>query len=441
MKPTHTAAHKWRTRIEGYDLIYDLDRRELLSLAAKHGATTPADAEAWWHDMTKVVLPGSPGNKLREDPIRPGESVVDGYCRLFRDFEAAGGVLAVKGGNNLANYQELLQKALQPAPLLTQGVGMVPWHNTLTGTEWAACTAAYLTEVLLLSNRTHLFVADADLVGDVVRSTNTPIIGEDLDLLPFPQTWVEFERPVKFANGYPGAGNLEVSAVGLWSVGNSPLRLAVLKTPIRLTVGLNHDGSHGERLIFGSAALFLMFWGRTRILCTADHELATHLGSDQKLDDCRNPDWQRVINDASIAAKNVYDFLTSRSFDYIDAQRPQHDFSKIKRFRHVQGGMAQGQRHYKRVTLNKEVQRYQPGTGREPEWIGEPHSVDMPGCFHRMVYCLACGDTHRLDLIGESCRKCGVKVGPTANIEVARYWHSPHRRGSGPLRDYVRQMA
>ena len=68
------------------------------------------------------------------------------------------------------------------------------------------------------------------------------------------------------------------------------------------------------------------------------------------------------------------------------------------------------------------------------------YKVLVPGTFHRCVYCAACGDVHRHDLIGQPCRNCDKQVGPHENIRVEKYWHGPHYRGPEDVetRDHVR---
>lgn len=392
---------KWRAKIDRYDLYFDQARLELLTLPCEFkDKVTVAEAINWWEKMNKGIVPGTPGGRCSGPPMLPNESLVDAYLRLF------------------------------PADSTEA--------NTFYGSEWGSIVAAFLSELLLLSPKTHLFVVDSKLATDVVGSRNDALTGEDLDLLPFPQTWVEFSEPIHFAHGK--TNTLNVTAAGFWSSSGSPLRLVFLASDVMCKAGevsSQYGGGQYRLTAKTRAGLFLLFWGRKRLLGTADEELAVHLGSGG--DDTSEPYWQRMLLEASVASKNLYDFLTSRSFDYVVCNRPARDFSAIKRFRHLQGGAAKGLRDYRMVKVNKEVLRDRQA-GPAPEWIGTESSVEVPGCFHRWVYCKACGDCHRHDLIGHPCRKCKLTVGPTANIKIERYWHPPYLRGSGPLRDHVRHL-
>jgi hypothetical protein len=278
-------------------------------------------------------------------------------------------------------------------------------------------------------------VTDGDLIRDVVGSRNEPLSGEDMDHLPHAQTWVEFDRPVPFAT--VPEQTMNVQAVGLWSIPDTPLRMAYVLSDVPVELGdiPNLTQTNAERLVHGNAALFLLFWARRRLLGTMDAELSTHLGYDPHKHSFDF--YGRFLTEASTSVKNVYDFLTSRSFDYTKAERPARDVSKFNRFKHLQGGKSICPRDYRMVHVNKEVVH---GHGAPSEAIGTSCSVEIPGVFHRLVYCKTCGDLHRHDLIGHACRKCGLTVWPSANLRIERYWHSPHKRGSGPLKEIVRHM-
>ena len=466
----HKTAAKWRNLIDGYRLHYDLIRLSLIDVAAGCGAKSPGEAVSFWETATRAVVTKS---KILVNMLRPGESLIDGYCRVLREnlgkpvvrnpnsietmpsptpITAPHHVDLDRVVNRLNEIGEELESVRQEASVATDADveeihAKVPamdadqnrwmpsrpavWEETVVCAELSSFAAAFLSEALLISERTRLFVLGSNLMRDVVASRNDPIQGDDLGLLPFPQMWVEFDAPVEFARGFTRPFN--VIGAGLWCVPNSPLRLIYLVSDLMCSKGEVTPGGH--RLVEAQAALFLLFWGNQRILGTADRELSMHLGFDP---DAGHPHWQCMLESAQTSAKNLYDFLTCRSFDYVTKERQAKDFAKIKRYQHLQGALAKGARHYRMVKVNQEILKHEDFPGGER--TETPFSVDVPGCFHRWVYCRACGDTHRHDLIGSACRKCGLTVGPTANITVQKWWHPPHTRGSGPKKEYVRNL-
>ena len=475
---THKTAAKWRNLIDGYRLLYDVSRLALTNIAAQSGAKSPGEAVAWWEDMSRAVAPGGRGCRLPGPTIRPDESLVDGFCRIVRENlgkPVSPMTRADIGGmpmpspivapieidydrctakiNEIGEKLEATKQAVLAAPSVVQAENIalsmadlseenrrwaptaIVWEDTMACAEWSSVIGAFLSETLLLSDRTRLFVLDADLMRDVIASRNDPIQGDDLGLLPFPQMWVEFDETVEFARGFTRP--LNVQAAGLWAVGNSPLRLIYLLSDVPCKTGGVKSGASrdGQRLLECNAALYLLFWGNQRILGTADRELAEHLGFEP---DAGHPHWQCVLDQAQTSAKNLYDFLTCRSFDYVTKERDAKDYTKIKKYQHLQGGLAKGARHYRMVKVNQEILKHEDLPGGER--TEAPFSVAVPGCFHRWVYCKSCSDTHRHDLIGSPCRKCGLTVGPSANITVHKYWHPPHTRGQGPQKEYVRNL-
>ena len=299
------------------------------------------------------------------------------------------------------------------------------WEETLSFAELSSFAAAFLSEALLISERTRLFVLDSNLMRDVVASRNDPIQGDDLGLLPFPQMWVEFDAPVEFARGFTRPFN--VIGAGLWCVGTSPLRLIYLVSDVMCSKGEVTPGGH--RLVEAQASLFLLFWGNQRILGTADRELSMHLGFDP---DAGHPHWQCMLDQEPL---RLPDLPLVRLRDQGEGSEGLREDQAIPA---PPGCLAKGARHYRMVKVNQEILKHEDFPGGER--TETPFSVDVPGCFHRWVYCRACGDTHRHDLIGSACRKCGLTVGPTANITVQKWWHPPHTRGSGPKKEYVRNL-
>jgi hypothetical protein len=388
----HKDAKRWRDAIDRHDLWFDRQRLFYLGHTAAAGAKTLEAAIGLLDGDGRHQAPGGKLCHLLGPKILPRESIVDGYLRLARA--------------NLAQND--------PAA----------FHR------WTAVLTIHLEKILLLSGATRLFVTEAELAQDVLRSRNDRLSGDEFDALPFEQTWVEFDSPVRVAAG--PTRWLEAVGAGFWKVANTPLRLLTFAT------GFAAPG-------YTKMQVSALFWGQRRLLFNAPAPLQAHLGFDVDLSvpDAVLPDqeeFERFIGEVEVAAKNLYDFLTSRTFDYVECRRPPKDLTKIKRFRHLQGGAAAGIREYRRIRINKEVVKDRPG-GEPPEWIGQPTRVEMPGVFHRWFYCRACGDCHRHDLLGAPCRKCGTKVGPTANLRIERYWHPPHVRGTGKLKEYVRHLA
>jgi hypothetical protein len=78
----------------------------------------------------------------------------------------------------------------------------------------------------------------------------------------------------------------------------------------------------------------------------------------------------------------------------------------------------------------------------KPMQGGWGYRVEVPGKFHEFVYCAACGDLHRHDLLGRECRKCGKTVGPRTNLRIEKYWHHPYLAGppDAPIKEVVRDV-
>lgn len=382
---------RWRKRVDSYQLEFDRLRQRLIGVNVAAGATTLGDALDLLERVTRELGPGGKySTRSQVGALPPHLSLLDGLVDLIRRFNV---------------------EALAASP-----PGYTDWQKRLL-IDWSCGASSYLTGYLLLSPRTKLFLADAALAADVVCSDNAPLQGEDLGHLPFPQTWLEFDEPVPIARGFTRVLN---AVAAVFYSHASGLRFVSLLAP-------------GGRDELRENSVTLLFWGEKLLHLDAPQVLRDSLGG---VDDPAEFETQ-----IRTACRNLYDFLTSRSFDYAKEERPHKDLTAIKRFRHLQGGLAQGVREYRRVRVNREVVGAPPaGAYAETLAIGTETAAEVPGCFHRWVYCRACGDLHRHDLIGRPCRKCAATVGPTANLRVERYWHPPYLRGSGKIKEYVRHL-
>jgi hypothetical protein len=159
------------------------------------------------------------------------------------------------------------------------------------------------------------------------------------------------------------------------------------------------------------------------------------LGSDPVLE-------QRISDECKRVARNLWDFVTSRSINYDRIKRkPARHLPDRELPQHTQGLRSQLDREVFHLYLTREMSRAEGEHSRQlpPPW---GYRVEVLGKLHHLVYCGKCGDLHRHDLLGTPCRKCGEIVGPRANVRIEKSWHHPYFVGpeGAPVKDVVRDV-
>ncbi len=276
------------------------------------------------------------------------------------------------------------------------------------------------TQIMLLDDRTATAVA---------HSKNEPITAAELQHLPHNPCLIEFYRPIEIAETVKRG--VRVRAVGFQALGDAealaavacfyldywePAQWGIPRRPA--TIALWYGGF--EIGFFDEAA-------NTQIGIPFGTAVPANI-----MDICRR------------VARNLWDFVTSRSIRYEHVQR-----KRIRRSgnqdaaKPVAETPAYLDREVTFLFLSRDCNSAEPEDNRSRA-IPRPwdHRIEIPGTFHEYVYCAKCGDLHRHDLLGQSCRKCGEIVGPRANLRVEKYWHSPYVKGpeGTPLKDVVRDV-
>jgi hypothetical protein len=152
---------------------------------------------------------------------------------------------------------------------------------------------------------------------------------------------------------------------------------------------------------------------------------------------------EATINGACIRiARNLWDFVTSRSICYEHVQRKPHRLSG-KTTGRISDRQSNSDRHVSLLFISRDSKSpANDNTAHRPPLRPWDHQIEVPGTFHEFVYCAKCGDLHRHDLLGQACRKCGEVVGPRINLRVEKYWHSPYVKGpeGTSLKNVVRDV-
>lgn len=280
---------------------------------------------------------------------------------------------------------------------------------------------------ILRSPDTHIMLLDDKTAKAVADSRNSEVTAAELQHLPHDPCVIEFYRPIEVAEKVKRGVRLR--AVGFEAVGDSEAPAAIVSFYLDHWQTTSREGGRWPATIctwFGGFCLTMI-----------DSAVRVQIGLE--------PDSQmeETITDACVRiARNLWDFVTSRSIRYEQVQR--------KPCR--QGGAIMGRISEPQSTSDREVSllfinrdsKSPVGDEKSDRLTLRPwdHRVEIAGTFHELVYCAKCGDLHRHDLLGQACRKCGEVVGPRINLRVEKYWHSPYIKGpeGTPLKNVVQNV-
>ena len=151
----------------------------------------------------------------------------------------------------------------------------------------------------------------------------------------------------------------------------------------------------------------------------------------------------RITKECEKVARNLWDFVTSRSISYDHIKRKKAKHPPVGDHpQHTQGVRSQFDREVFLLYLTHEGKLSEPGDGR-PRQTPWGCRIEVPGSFHEWVYCADCGRTHTHELLGQACRRCGEIVGPRANVLIKKHWQPPYVAGpeGAPVKDVVRRAS
>ena len=302
-----------------------------------------------------------------------------------------------------------------------------------------------LHPMLLHSDQTELMVIESELAEKIISSKNTIITAEDLQHVPFDQTFLEFNRPITVVDLGENR-KIDAVAVGFYKNEASQCYSIVWYRDARSEEGDRVESilattffpvANLQRTIFDDFCKSILglitytdLGGMSNLVSpsTTDEELASF-----------NQTFNQAREQLMKASRNIWDFVTSRNINYEIVTRNKRDHSKVKRYKHLQGKMLMGPRVFKMLTVDKNVRRPEvPGEGQSATGLG--YREHIPASFHKWIYCKSCNRTHRHDLIGRPCRRCKKQVGPIANMIVQKWWHEAYWRGEGEIKQVVREM-
>jgi hypothetical protein len=276
---------------------------------------------------------------------------------------------------------------------------------------------------LICSDETELMLLDSSLANDILCSKNETLLMADLQYLPFNRTFIEFDKPVTLVRG------VDAIAVGMVKQGDYR------------GVCWFHDLDIPDSKWFKadiSKPVVPPFTGVTVVMFTMAGKLYVTSNVPEVVRWCN-----QMSNDERAAilmkSRNIWDFATCRNIDYEVRHRGQINCSASNRPKHLRSRVKLIRREYRIVKVEGKTTRYGGMAGNHNTL---EYQISIPGTFHKWIYCKECGDTHRHDLIGCPCRKCGLQVGPIANITIKKFWHGPHLRGpaDAPFVETAREL-
>lgn len=280
---------------------------------------------------------------------------------------------------------------------------------------------------ILRSPDTHLMLLDDKTAKAVADSSNSEITAAELQHLPHNPCLIEFYRPIEVAENVKRGVRLR--AVGFEAVGDSDAPAAVVSFYLDYWQTTNQDGGRFP------ATICVWFGGFCVTLIDAAVRIQIGILPDSQLE-------ETITNACVRIARNLWDFVTSRSIRYEQVRRKTHRHAKsVPQQSSVPQSKSDREVSLLFISRDSKTSASDTTTDRPPfrPW---DHRIEIPGSFHEFVYCAKCGDLHRHDLLGQACRKCGELVGPRINLRVEKYWHSPYIKGpeGTPLKNVVRDL-
>ena len=280
---------------------------------------------------------------------------------------------------------------------------------------------------ILRSPDTHIMLLDDKTAKAVAGSSNSEVTAAELQHLPHNPCLIEFYRPIEVAEKVKRGVRLR--AVGFESVGDTDAPAAVVSFYLDYWQKTNQQGGRFP------ATICTWFGGFCLTSIDTAVRVQVEIESDSQL--------EGTITDACVRiARNLWDFVTSRSIRYEQVQRKSRRQSGS-----IPGRISEPQSKSDREVLLLFISRDSKspvGDDKTDRPTPRPwdHQIEIAGTFHEFVYCAKCGDLHRHDLLGHACRKCGEVVGPRINLRVEKYWHSPYIKGpeGTPLKNVVQDV-
>ncbi len=314
-----------------------------------------------------------------------------------------------------------------PQRILTSRDWEVCQHKVCSAMNWCCFDTLNGPEshVMLLDDRTAKAVAD---------SKNDAITAAELQHLPHNPCLIEFYRPIEIAENVKRGVRLR--AVGFEAIGNAEFPAAVVCFYLDYWQQWSHDGKTKS-----PCTIKTWFGGfhMAHIDSAACSQIGIANGSAVESD---------ILKVCLRVARNLWDFVTSRSIRYEQVQRkPPRQFNTGKGPQDLPGVQSLLDREVTLLFLSRDC-KSAGDLEQEGEAESRPlprpwdHRVEIPGTFHELVYCAKCPRLHRHDLLGQACRKCGEIVGPRTNLRVEKIWHSPYVKGpeGTPLKNVVRDV-
>lgn len=449
--------NKIRKRVEGYDLWFD---RQRAALKAAFGGEDFTKLRARFESANRscAIIEGATAYcrergiwfpELPNNSARYGLSLAK--CEVINskmDIPLPPGDPVSAAFSLVPKYPEFFQNSSSSIQQIERHIVKEEAKKLVHMLDFIDASVSHIAIDSLVNPNTELFILDSSLAKRIISSNNSAITAEDLVNIPFNSLMLEFSSPVEVvklrdkvlkvlavgfyknheAGCYVATYYSEVNAlkgeVGKNLLFNMPAQLSVVQSPLGFSRIVNDDGIR-KALNMEFSSYNIRAEGA--VIYPFEGDYSRYFS-----------DHNSVVNQIGIVTRNIWDFITSRNIDYIPCSRSTFDFSKIKKYKHLQGKMHLGPRMYKVLELSKRIEEYSPtNSGRTFELGYREH---VPGTFHKWIYCKSCGRTHRHDLIGQSCRKCNLTVGPLNNILVKKYWHTDYYRGSGELKEVIREV-
>lgn len=307
-----------------------------------------------------------------------------------------------------------------------------PERELTVADDWESCQVRVGAALnwscanLLRSPETQIMLLDDRTATAVAHSKNVPITAAELQHLPHNPCLIEFYRPIEIAETVKRG--VRVRAVGFHSVGEADAPASVMCFYLDYWEPSSKGGGRWPATI--------AFWFGGIHAMNVDNAARVQIG------------FQRgsaiegaIIDSCKYVARNLWDFVTSRSIRYEQVERK--PIRRNSDQSQSNPGAATLDRQVSFLYLSRDCHTTEPN-GSQVRGPVRPwdHRIEVPGTFHEFVYCAKCGDLHRHDLLGQNCRHCGEVVGPRINVRVEKYWHSPHVKGpeGTPLQEVVRDL-